>query len=138
MIGSVLIGDKLGTGSYPSALGLADLTAVRQLKYDLSYKRDFYPIYNTRDMIMFFTGIIILFYFLSFVAQQKEIEYATGVLVAEDRKPRQKKAKKGANVDEIAMGAIGATVDEQNEQGVEAPAGDTALPDQENTDKGVL
>lgn len=138
MIGSVLIGDKLGTGSYPSALGLADLTAVRQLKYDLSYKRDFYPIYNTRDMIMFFTGIIILFYFLSFVAQQKEIEYATGVLVAEDRKPRQKKAKKGANVDEIAMDAIGATVDEQNEQGVEAPAGDTALPDQENTDKGVL
>lgn len=141
MIGSVLIGDNLGTGSYPSALGLSDLTSVRQLKADLSYKPEFYPIYSTRDMILFFTGIVVLFYALSFVAQEKEIEYATGQLVVKERKARAKKAKKGAQTDEIATSENETTenvVDSQSEQAADAPIGDEALPVQENTDKGVL
>ena len=141
MIGSVLIGDNLGTGSYPSALGLSDLTSVRQLKADLSYKPEFYPIYSLRDMILFFTGIVVLFYALSFVAQEKEIEYATGQLVVEERKARAKKVKKGAQTDEIATSENETTenvVDSQSEQATDAPIGDEALPAQENTDKGVL
>ncbi|UKI22050.1 MAG: hypothetical protein L6V83_03595 [Christensenella sp.] len=141
MIGSVLIGDNLGTGSYPSALGLSDLTSVRQLKADLSYKPEFYPIYSLRDMILFFTGIVVLFYALSFVAQEKEIEYATGQLVVEERKARAKKVKKGAQTDEIATSENETTengVDSQFEQATDAPIGDEALPAQENTDKGVL
>lgn len=141
MIGSVLIGDNLGTGSYPSALGLADLTAVQQLKADLSYKPEFYPIYSTRDMILLFTGIVVLFYAMSFVAQEKEIEYATGQLVVKERKARAKKVKKGAQTDEIATSENETTenvVDSQSEQTADAPIGDEALPVQENTDKGVL
>lgn len=141
MIGSVLIGDNLGTGSYPSALGLADLTAVRQLKADLSYKPEFYPIYSARDMILLFTGIVVLFYAMSFVAQEKEIEYATGQLVVKERKARAKKVKKGTQTDELATSENETTenvVDSQSEQAADASIGDEALPAQENTDKGVL
>lgn len=93
MIGSTLIGDNLGAGTYPSSLGLANLTAVRQLKADLSYKPKFYPVYAVRDMLFFFCGFVVLFYFLSFVAQEKELEYANGMAVVEEKKKKAKKSK---------------------------------------------
>ncbi|MDE7372909.1 MAG: hypothetical protein K2N18_02490, partial [Clostridia bacterium] len=49
MIGSTLIGDSLGTGAYASSLGLTDLASVQQLKVDLSYQRDFFPLFAVRD-----------------------------------------------------------------------------------------
>lgn len=92
-IGSTLIGDDLGTGAYPSSLGLTDLASVQQLKADLSYKPSFYPVYGVRDMLFFFTGVVVLFYFLSFACAQKEEEYATGQIVAKERKHSKKKNK---------------------------------------------
>lgn len=134
MIGSVLIGDNLGTGAYPSSLGLSNLAAVQQLKTDLSYKREFYPVYAVRDIIMFFTGIVIMFYFLSFVAHEKEIEYATGKLVA---KTRDK--KKGAKRTDEKDGATDDATDNANASETDAVSeGEDALPAQENTDKEVL
>lgn len=134
MMGSVLIGDNLGTGAYPSSLGLTNLAAVQQLKTDLSYKREFYPLYAVRDVIMFFTGIVILFYFLSFVAHEKEIEYATGKLVA---KTRDK--KKGAKRTDEKDGATDDATDNANASETDAVSeGEDALPAQENTDKEVL
>lgn len=85
MIGSTLIGDSLGDGTYSSSFGLGDLQSVRQLKSDLSYKRVYYPIYSFRDMLLMFSGIVALFYFLSFVAAEKEELYASGKIV-----PRRK------------------------------------------------
>lgn len=97
MIGSTLIGDNLGAGTYPSSLGLANLTAVRQLKADLSYKPKFYPVYAVRDMLFFFCGFVVLFYFLSFVAQEKELEYANGTAVVEEKKKKAKNPKTRRN-----------------------------------------
>lgn len=134
LIGSVLIGDNLGTGAYPSSLGLTDLKAVQQLKTDLSYKREFYPLYAARDVIMFFTGIVILFYFLSFVAHEKEIEYATGKLVAKTRD--KKKGAKRTDANDVATDETTANADASETDAVSE--GEDALPAQENTDKEVL
>lgn len=134
-IGSTLVGDTLGTGAYPSALGLANLTAVQQLKADLEYKSKFYPVYGVRDMLYFFTGTVVLFYYLSFVAAQKEEEYANGTLVVKERK-RSKKSKdsddKNGN-DGIATLEIHAD-DEGN-----SPVGEEGaiLPDDQNTIGGA-
>lgn len=81
MIGSTLIGDSLGGGSYASSFGLNDLNSVRQLKADLSYQRVYFPLYAFRDMMLSFAGLVLLFYFLSFVAAEKEELYATGKLL---------------------------------------------------------
>ncbi|MCM1306169.1 MAG: hypothetical protein NC037_01970 [Bacteroides sp.] len=97
MIGSTLVGDNLGTGAYPSSLGLTDLASVQQLKVDLSYQRDFFPLFAVRDMIALFAGIVILFYFISFIAAQREEDYATGKLTVRDRKA-EKETKKEAEV----------------------------------------
>lgn len=132
MIGSILIGDTLGAGTYPSALGLADINAVRQLQVDLSYKPTMYPLFSLRDMIMFFTGLVVFFYFLSFVCSEKEYEYATGTAVAEERKKRNKKKGKNArNIDEIA------TEEAQENVNSDAISEDAALPQDENTQKEV-
>jgi len=126
MIGSILVGDTLGAGTYPSALGLTSLDEVRQVKVDLSYKPTMYPLFSLRDMLMFFTGIVVFFYFLSFVCAEKEREYANGTAVAEERKKRNK--KKGKNV----------LQDENVEQNTDATSmEDTALPAEENTQKEV-
>ena len=93
MIGSTLIGDNLGTGAYPSSLGLTDLASVQQLKTDLSYQRDFFPLFAVRDMIALFAGVVILFYFISFIAAQREEDYAKGKLTVRGRKA-EKEAKK--------------------------------------------
>lgn len=131
MIGSALIGDTLGSGTYPAALGLTSLDAVRQLQVDLSYKPEMYPLFGVRDMIMFFTGFVVLFYYLSFVCAEKEREYATGKAIAEDRKKRVKKNKKK---DEIAP--LDDVMPEQ-ETPIEQTE-DAALPVDENTQKEVL
>lgn len=95
MIGSVLIGDSLGSGAYPSSLGLQDLQSVQQLKTDLSYQALFFPLYSLRDMLALFSGIVILFYFISFVAAQKEEDYATGKLLAHSRKDKNTDGEDG-------------------------------------------
>ncbi len=133
MIGSTLIGDKLGTGVFSSDFGLADLNAVRQLQVDLSYKPKMYPLFSLRDMLMFFTGLVVFFYFLSFVCAEKEYEYATGNAVVEPRKKRNKKKGKNAiETDEVTQNVVQdeiATAPETEE--------DTALPQDENTQKEV-
>lgn len=126
MIGSNLIGDTIGAGTYPAALGLADLDSVRQVMVDLSYKPKMYPLFALRDMIMFFTGLVVFFYFLSFVCAEKEREYADGTAVVSERKKRNK--KKNNNVTEDAAASQDAPV---------AASEDTALPAEENTQKEV-
>ena len=107
---------------------------MQQLKTDLSYKREFYPLYAARDVIMFFTGIVILFYFLSFVAHEKEIEYATGKLVAKTRD--KKKGAKRTDANDVATDETTANADASETDAVSE--GEDALPAQENTDKEVL
>lgn len=126
MIGSTLIGDTIGAGTYPAALGLTDLDSVRQVMVDLSYKPTMYPLFALRDMIMFFTGLVVFFYFLSFVCAEKEREYADGTAVVSERKKRNK--KKNNNVTEDATASQDAPV---------AASEDTALPAEENTQKEV-
>ena len=90
MIGSILIGDNLGTGAYPSSLGLTDLASVQQLKTNLSYQTEFFPLFALRDMLAIFTGLVIMFYFISFVAAQREEDYASGKLTVRSRKKEKK------------------------------------------------
>ena len=86
IMGSTLIGDSLGSGAYPSALGLTDLASVEQLITDLSYQPIFFPLYALRDMLAFFTGLVILFYFASFLMAQKEEDCAAGKIAALNKK----------------------------------------------------
>lgn len=86
MIGSTLIGDSLGSGTYGSSFGLGDLTSVRQLISDLSYQRTYFPLYSFRDMMLAFSGLVLLFYFLSFFAAEKEELYANGHLLGKETK----------------------------------------------------
>ncbi|MDE6059875.1 MAG: hypothetical protein K2G31_00150, partial [Clostridia bacterium] len=104
MIGSVLIGDTLGTGQYPSSFGLSDLQSVQQYKTDMSYQPIFFPLYSFRDMLALFAGMVMLFYFLSFVAAQKEENYATGKTVALTRKEKkQLLIEEAMRADSIAL-----------------------------------
>ncbi len=93
LIGSTLIGKTLGATmamsggvSYDSKYGLTDLTAVKQLKTDLSYMPTSFPIYGFRDMVALFSGMVVLFVFLSYYAAEREYLYATGKLVPRARK----------------------------------------------------
>ncbi len=124
MIGSTLIGDTLGKGQYPASFGLQNLQQVRQLQRDLSYKPIFYPLYAFRDMMLFFGALTIFFYFMSFVMSEKEKEYATGKVVAKEKK---KKAKKNKDGEDIATPAGDVT-----------PKENTALPQDQNNGKEVL
>lgn len=126
MIGSTLIGDELGAGTYPSSLGLSDLTSVQQLKADLSYKPYFYPVYGVRDMLFFFTGVVVLFYYLSFVAQQKEEEYANGTAVVKKKKNSKKsnKPSKAVQNDQAEDAPVlndGAEAAPKSEEGTKTP-----------------
>ncbi len=132
MIGSILVGDTIGAGTYPSDLGLTDLDSVRQVKVDLSYKPTMYPLFSLRDMIMFFTGLVVFFYFLSFVCAEKEREYADGTAIVTERKKRNKKKGKNVLQDENAV------QDADTANAVDTSATeDTALPAEENTQKEV-
>ncbi len=140
MMGSTLIGENIGAGTYPSSLGLTSLAEVRQLQVDLSYKTTMYPLFGLRDMIMFFTGIVVFFYFLSFVCAEKEMEYSTGKAIAQKRKKLFKKnsdAQDNVADDQLVREPL---LDEENTQTTaETPqAEDTALPVEENTQKEVL
>lgn len=126
MMGSILVGDTIGAGTYPSALGLTSLDAVRQVKVDLSYKPRMYPLFSLRDMLMFFTGLVVFFYFLSFVCAEKEREYANGTAIVKEGKKRNKKKGKNVLQDENVAQDADATSTE-----------DTALPAEENTQKEV-
>lgn len=99
MIASVLIGDSLGTGNYPASFGFQNLNEVRQMMYDLTYLPTFYPLLFYRDSMLMFAGLVILFYFLSFLAAEKEEKYASGELPVKVRKKRAKKTK--SPVDEV-------------------------------------
>ncbi len=130
MIGSTLVGDSIGAGTYPSSLGLTDLTSVQQLKWDLSYKREAYPIYAVRDCLLYFTGTVILFYFLSFVCAEKEREYANGTLVAPEKKARKNKKSAQSTPNSESV--------EQNTQPDAELKENPEIPVAENTDKEVL
>ncbi len=158
MMGSALIGDNLGDGSYPASLGLTDLQSVRQLKTDLSYQREYFPIYALRDMLASFTAIVILFYFLSFMAAQKEEDYASGKIVPRDKKRKGKDSEdkdvsdmlndsENADIqtDGVDTVASGASVDGAACDSLDMPTSenkpesgeDTALPVSQNSDKEV-
>lgn len=102
MIGSTIIGDSLGTGSYPSSFGLGDLASVQQLKVNMSYQPEYFPLMALRDMIVLFSGLVIMFYFISFVAAQREDDYATGKMVARSRKRKEEKETKKHEASVIA------------------------------------
>ncbi|MEG2450426.1 MAG: hypothetical protein RSB09_01690, partial [Clostridia bacterium] len=134
MIGSVLIGDKLGSGNYTSANGLGSLAAVQQVKSDLSYIPTYFPLFSVRDMLMTFAGVVAFFMILSYICAEKEIEWATG-----QAKPKAKgkgkgkgKNKKGASLDDAENSDL-----ENNDFKLDAPPEDTALNVAENTDKEV-
>lgn len=153
LIGSVLLGDTLGAGTYSSSFGLADLQSVQQVQADLAYKPEFYPLFALRDCLMFFTGIVILFYFLSFVAAEREIEYATGKKLPKEKKAKkQGKKNKGADDAEVKDGTTeSADVKEVGEENKDVNADDKldgkkdekqqhngdALPVKQNNDKEV-
>lgn len=100
LIGSTVIGDTLGDGTYSSDLGLTDLLSVRQLQTDLSYMPLYFPLYSLRDMIMLFGGLVCLFYFLSFCAAEKEAEYAAGEIAIKAKEKKAKGSKKQENEDD--------------------------------------
>ncbi len=123
LIGSTLIGDNLGTGAYPSSLGLQNLQQVKQLQRDLSYKPIFYPLYAFRDMLLFFGALTIFFYFMSFVMSEKEKECARGHMPVKEKTKKSKKNKDGK--DDAPAAYI-------------APEENTALPQDQNNGKEVL
>ncbi len=136
MIGSTLIGDMLGEGTYASALGLNDLVSVRQLQVDLSYKPVFYPLYALREMVMFFAGLAIFWYFLSFVMAEKERECAAGNVYfsdgvnpgRKDKDERKKKEDKNNDViSDVKADDKNPPVDKE---------GKPALPQDQNNTKG--
>lgn len=96
MIGSALIpnsgliaGDNIGDGTYPSSLGLADYTAVKQLQTDLSYKSVYYPMFAVRDMLVSFLPFVVLFMILSGIAAERQLMFETGQEVAKPKKNRK-------------------------------------------------
>lgn len=136
MIGSTLLGDSLGTGAYPAALGLTDLASVQQLKVDLSYQRECFPLLALRDMIALFAGVVILFYFISFIAAQREEDYATGKLTVRNRKAEKEAKKHEAEI--IAEFDASGTADEADAAGTEnteaSDGGETETSDVRNED----
>lgn len=113
MMGSTIIGENLGDGTYPASFGLSDLTAIRQLQTDLSYKPTFYPLFSLRDMMLIFSGIVVMFYFLSFVAAEKEELFATGKSITKHRQKElmeQMEEKDHATTTAAPIGAASAVV----------------------------
>ena len=84
--GSVLIGSSIGDGTHSSSEGLTTLTAVQQLKTDLSYIPEMYNVLIARDMLVMFAAVIIFFTIMSYMAAEKEILWATGQMTAEPKK----------------------------------------------------
>ncbi len=95
MAGCRLIGSDLGDGSYDSSHGLADLSAVQQLKTDISYKPAMYSILIVRDMLMTFAVFALFFTAMYYIAADREVLWATGQVEVKSKKA--KKSKKGAD-----------------------------------------
>lgn len=117
LIGSTLIGKTLGATqamsggiSYDAKYGLTDLASVEQVKWDLGYMPEAFPIYGFREMLALLSGVVVLMVFLSYYCADKEYLYATGQLV-----PKEKKNKKKGAEDSVAEG-------EPNAENPEAPA----------------
>lgn len=88
-------------------------------------------------MLFFFCGFVVLFYFLSFVAQEKELEYANGTAVAKEKK--EKKAKKNKKADfEVNFAENEQTEVVQDEETVQNAGEDLLIPAEDNSDKEVL
>ncbi len=134
MIGSTLIGSSIGSGKYTSSFGLTSLAAVQQVKIDLSYVPTYYPLYALRDCLYTLSGVVVLFMFMSFVAAEKEMEYASGNLVVKDsifdKLKKRKKAKKGEDLDENTQDAPDAQTDANVGE-------DTAIPVDTKSNKEV-
>lgn len=152
MIGSNLIGDSLGGGAYPGALGLGSLDSVLQLKADLAYQPQTFPLLIVRDMIVLFSGVVLLFYFISFIAAQREEDYASGKMVARLRK-RDKVVKKQKthvltefDANDVRRAENGESAQEFDDasdvdelrMGQQPLAEDPAVPVDEKSDKEVL
>ena len=75
-----------------------------------------------------------MFYFLSFVAQEKELEYANGTAVVEEKK---KKAKKSKKQDEIQAENEQNIVEDQTQVGQEGEE-TTQIPVDQKSDEEVL
>lgn len=114
IVGSTLIGDEIGDGSYTSDKGLSDLAAVRQLQSDLSYKPVYYPLFSVRDMLATFVSIVIMFTFFSYICAEKEFEWATGTVPAKKVKIKKKK-KGGKKSDDVFDEALKPKPDAENE-----------------------
>lgn len=111
MIGSVLIpgssliaGDTIGNGTYPSSVGLADYASVKQLQTDLAYKRVCYPLFSLRELIVGFLPFVMLFTILSGIAGEREMLFATGQEVVVEKSKKSKK-KSGKDEDVAAPSA---------------------------------
>ena len=111
MIGSVLIpgssliaGDTIGNGTYPSSVGLADYASVKQLQTDLAYKRVYYPLFSLRELIVGFLPFVMLFTILSGIAGEREMLFATGQEVVVEKSKKSKK-KSGKDEDVAAPSA---------------------------------
>lgn len=137
-IGSTIIGENLGAANdmnakhkYTADFGLQDLASVQQLKLNLSYQPVFFPLYTARDMILVFSGLVIFFYFLSFVCAEKEVEYATGTLLVKDKKKKSKKNAEDnkASEETPAEAEENTTAPEEEKEisleSADEPAGDT-------------
>lgn len=98
LCGSRLIGSSLGSGNYGAEFGLQNLTAVKQLQTDLSYKPTLYSLLIVRDMLMTFAGFALFFTMMSYIAADREILWATGQI--DLNKKKDKKDKKAGNVAE--------------------------------------
>ncbi len=140
MIGSTIIGDTIGTGSYPASFGLGSLSQVRQLKLDLTYITVYYPLYGCRDMIYTFAGTVVLFMVLSFVCAEKEHEYATGRAVVKERKFKfGKKFKKNEESTDRLPEGTDLTAPDASVTPQDVSVGEgTAIPQDQKSNKEVL
>ncbi len=137
MIGSQLLGSKIGDGTYDVSLGLADLTAVKQMQTDLSYKPTMYSILIVRDMLMTFAAISIFFMALYYICADREVLYATGKIESKDKK-NSKKGEEESKEDKSADDAVEEPAEEPAEEvASEVASEEIALPEENETEKEV-
>ena len=127
LIGSTLIGKTIGGNmalsgaeSYDSKYGLTDYNSVMQVKMDLSYQPECFPIYALREIIALFSGVVVLAVFLSFYAAEKEYLYATGQILVKDKKAKDEEPAEGG--DSAEAPAEEAPAEAHEEAPAEAPA----------------
>lgn len=106
MIGSRLIGSTIGDGTYSSEFGLKSLAEVQQLKIDVSYQAEMYPILAVRDMLMTLAVFMLFFTILSYIAADREILYATGQIDPQSKKDKKKKSKNGDDEGEKEIDSV--------------------------------